>query len=246
MTNVPPARMTQEATRLITQEVTREVTRLVIVPVTVTPMETPLYTNTPSVTPTITTPPTITPTPGPPLVTILEYSDCLFGPAAFFLYKTSLPATALMEVVGRNPDGSWINVEAVHGWDPCWISTRQASFNTGSVEAVPVVYPSLPRSYWYKPPNPVAHRDGTEVTVSWKVVWMAQDDYRGYLIVAWVCQGGAYVFLPINIAPAYTENTGTLSIAIKDEPGCSEVPRAYIYTAEKRGYSGEMIFWPAY
>jgi hypothetical protein len=245
-TVVPPPKVTQEVTRLVPQDVTQEVTRLFMVPVTVTPTETPVYTNTPSYTPTITSTPTITPIPEPPVITILEYSDCLYGPAAFFLYKTSLPVNHPMEVVGRNPDGTWIYVEEIHGWDPCWIPIAQTSISNDSVEAVPVVYPSLPHSYWYKPPNPVAHRDGNEVTVSWKAVRIAEYDYRGYLIIAWVCQGGARVFLPVSFVPPYAENTGTLSVKITDEPGCSGVSSAYIYTAEKRGYFGEMIFWPAY
>ncbi len=243
-TIVPAPQVSQEVTHQVTQNVTREVTRLVMVPVTVTPTETPVYTDTLLNTPTVTKNPTVTPTPGPPLITILEHPDCLYGPAVFFLYKTSLPVDHLMEVIGRNPDGTWIDVEEVHGWDPCWIQTTQASFNNGSVETVPVVYPTLPQSYWYKPPNPVTHRDGTKVTVSWQAVGMAAYDYRGYLIIAWVCQGGVYVFLPISIVPPFTENTGTLSVDITDEPGCSEVSRAHIYTAEKRGYSGQRIFWP--
>jgi hypothetical protein len=211
-----------------------------------TSMDSPQSTFTPSYTPTITPTPGLPPTPALPVVTLLEYSDCLYGPAAFFLYKTSLPAAAIMEVTGRSPDGSWIAVEEVHGWDSCWIPTAQVRFNTGSVEVVPVTYPTLPQSFWYKPPNPTAHRDGTEVTVSWKAVGMAEYDYHGYLIIAWVCQGGEHVYLPVSIVPAYAENTATLSVTIKDEPGCSQASSARIYTAEKRGYSGEMIFWPAY
>lgn len=231
---------------MVTQDVTQEVTQLVMVPVTVTPTETPVYTSTPSYIPTITATPTITPSPEPPVITILEYSDCLYGPATYFLYKTSLPVGHYMEVVGRNLDGTWIDVEEVHGWDPCWIPTAQAGFNTGSVEALPAVYPTLPISYWYKPPNPIARRNGSEVTISWKAIGMAEYDYRGYLIIAWVCQSGVHVFLPVSIVPPYAENTGTLSVKVTDEPGCSEVSSAYIYTAEKRGYSGERIFWPAY
>jgi len=196
--------------------------------------------------PSPTTPATPVPSSGLPQVTILQYSDCLYGPAAFFLYKTSLPAAALMEAVGRNPDGSWLAVEEVNGWDTCWIPAAQASFNSGRIENLPVLYPSLPHSFWYKPPNPIARRQDNEVTISWKAVGMAVYDYRGYLIEAWVCQGGQHVYLPVNFVPPYAENTGTLSVTIQDEPGCPQASTAHIYTAEKRGYSGEMIFWPPY
>jgi hypothetical protein len=181
-----------------------------------------------------------------PVVALRQYSDCLYGPGGFFLYKTSLPAGALQEVVGRNPDGSWISVEEPGGWDPCWIPVAQARFTPGSLDAVPVTFPTLPISYWYKPPSPTAKRSGDAVTVSWKAIGMAEYDYRGYLVIAWVCQGGQRVYLPVNVTPPYAENTGTLSVTIQDEPGCSQASSAQIYTAEKRGYSGEMIFWPAY
>ena len=189
---------------------------------------------------------TLAPASGLPQVTLLKYTSCLYGPAAFFLYKTSLPAAALMEVVGRSPDASWLAVEEVNGWDPCWIPAAQASLDTGSIQALPVLYPSLPRSFWYRPPNPVARRQGNEVTISWKAVGMAVYDYRSYLIEAFVCQGGQHVYLPVNFAPPYAENTGPLSVTIQDEPGCPQASTAHIYTAEKRGYSGEMIFWPPY
>ncbi len=208
-----------------------------------TPTVAPLSTSTPP------TPSAITVTPaGPalPVVVLPQYTDCLYGPAAFFLYKTSLPAGSSMEVVGRSPDGSWIAVEELHGWDPCWIPTAQASFHSGDPGTIPVTFPTLPHSFWYKPPSAVAHRQGTEVQVSWKAIGMSEHDYRGYLVIAWVCQGGEYVYLPVNFMPPYAENTGTLSVTIKDEPGCRQASSARLYTAEKRGYSGEKVFWPAY
>ena len=239
-TVAPPATITREVTRLVTRDVTREVTRLVLVPVTVAPTETPVFTFTPS------SPLSETSAPEHPVGRVLNYTDCLYGPADFFLYKTSFPAGQLVEAVGRNPDGTWINVEEVQGWDPCWIPVTRAAITGEDVESLPVVYPDLPISYWYKPPSPSAHREGDEVTVTWKAVGMAEYDYRGYLILAWVCQGGVHVFLPVNIAPPYAENTGMLSAKIMDGPGCRESSSATIYTAEKRGYFGEKIFWPPY
>ena len=136
-------------------------------------------------------------------------------------------------------------MQELHGWDACWIPVAQARFTPGSLDAVPVAYPNLPVSYWYKPPSPIARREGNEVKVSWQAIGMAEYDYHGYLIIAWVCQGEQQVYLPVSIVPAYAENTGTLSVTIKDEPGCKQASSATIYTAEKRGYFGEKIFWPA-
>jgi hypothetical protein len=181
-----------------------------------------------------------------PMVEIPQYTDCLSGPGAFFLYKTSLPDGAWMEVTGRSPDSGWLAVQDLNGWDPCWIATAKAAFTPGSLDAVPVVTPTLPHSFFYKPPNAAARREGSQVTVSWQAIGMGEHDYRGYLIVAQVCQAGEVVYLPLNVVPPYAENTGLLSAVLQDEPGCSQASSAHIYTAEKRGYSGEMIFWPAH
>lgn len=241
-----PVQVTQVVTRLVTQDITQEVTRVIEVPVTVTPSATPLFTSTPSLTPTITDTPTITPMPEPPVVSFLEYSDCLYGPASFYLYKTSLAAGSVMEVVGRNWDGTWLEVQKVHGWNPCWIEAARVKFNTSDMKIVPVVYSAPPLSNQFAPPqDATAHRNGSEVTVSWTAVWMSFDDYRGYLIEAWVCQDGAQVFLPVSYVPPLENNTGKLSVKITDEPGCDLPSHARIYSADKYGYSvWQIIFWP--
>jgi hypothetical protein len=185
-------------------------------------------------------------TAGLPVVEIPQYTDCLVGPGTFFLYKTSLPAGSWMELTGRSQDGSWIAVEEPNGWDPCWIPVTQAVFNAGNLETVPVVAPTLPHSLFYRPPNASARRQGSQVTVSWQAIGMSEHDYRGYLIIAQVCQAGELVYLPLDVVPPYAENTGILSAVLQDEPGCKGQSTATIYTAEKRGYSGEMIFWPAH
>jgi hypothetical protein len=249
--SVQPVRVTEVVTQVVTQDVTEEVTRIVEVPVTVTPMLGASPSAAPTVTPTLNGSPTPSltpgpsPTPEPPQVSVLEYSDCLYGPASFFLYKTSLLAGSVMEAVGRNPEGTWLELQEVHGWNPCWIEAARVKFSRGDATDVPVVYPLLPYSNQFAPPDAIARRSGSEVTVSWKAVWMSFDDYRGYLIEAWVCQGGKQVYLPVNYVPPLEENTGTLSVKITDEPGCDAPAHARIYSADKYGYSAwQILFWP--
>jgi hypothetical protein len=243
-----PAIQTVAVTREVTREITREVTYIVEIPVTVTPTLTPVYTYTPSLTPTLTVPPTITPTPDPPVVTVLVHSQCLFGPGSAYLYKYGLLETSRMEVIGRNLDGSWLYVQGVHGWNPCWVKATLVKFNTGSVQDVPIVWAELPYSNLYRPPQAVsANRVGNEVTIFWQPVWMTEDDYRGYLIEAWVCQGGQQVFLPIGYVTSFDQNSSMIAVKVTDEPGCLVPSSARIYAAEKHGYSGyRMIPWPAY
>lgn len=164
-----------------------------------------------------------------------------------YLYKYSLLTNDQVEVLGRNPDGSWLYIQKAQGWNPCWIQQGNLEFDTNQTNILPVVYSSLPYSNQYLPPDASAHREDSQVTISWKAVWMSLDDYRGYLIEAWVCQDGAQVFLPISYYPPLADNTGTLSITIKDEPGCSLPSSARIYSAEKQGYSDlSNIPWPGY
>jgi hypothetical protein len=237
---VQPVQVTQVVTRVVTQDVTREVTRIIEVPVTVTPAPTLEFTSTPEI--------STTGSSELPLVSILVYSDCLYGPGSFYLYKTSMAAGSPMEVVGRNQDGTWINVEAVHGWNACWIPANQAELSRGSVNDLPLVSTVLPITrYDYSSPSAIARRSGNEVTVSWKAVWMSTDEVRGYLIEAWVCQDGKYIYLPVFVSTTYEENVGTISVKIRDEAGCTEPPSARITSAGMRGYTlWEKIFWPPY
>ncbi len=89
------------------------------------------------------------------------------------------------------------------------------------------------------------------VTIFWQPVWMTEDDYRGYLIEAWVCQedgemGLQQVFRPIKVVGSYADNSSMRVLDIEDKPGCLVPSSARIYTAEKHGYTGFMMIpWPA-
>lgn len=242
---------TVEATR----EVTVEVTRLVEVPVTSTPTATPNYTPTPSLTPTRTRIPSITPTWNPPKVSILEHSACYYGPDTDYLFKYGLNATVWMRVIGRNQDGTWLFVKAGNDpdWNGCWIQTEKVEFLSGQVSDVPEYWMGLPGSTLYLPPmNVNVNRVGNVVTVFWEAVWMTEDDYRGYLIEAWVCQGGKQVFQAIGHPaplplPPVTENIGTFAVEIVDEPGCLVPSNARLYSVEKHGYTNfRIIPWPTH
>ena len=239
----------------VTRELTSEVTRLVDMPVTNTPTPTPDWTFTSTPTSTRTRFPSATPTWTAPKVSIREHSACLYGPGWAYLYKYGLNATVWMWVIGRNPEGTWLFVKALYDPDSngCWIETDRVDFLSGAVSDVPVYWMGLPGSTLYQPPTSVsASRVGNEVTVSWLAVWMTEDDYRGYLIEAWVCQGGKQVFLPIGHPaplpmPSVWENVGTFSVKIIDEPGCTLPSSARIYSVEKHGYTWyRMIPWPPY
>jgi len=238
-----PVIQTIQVTQLATVIVTQEVTRVIEIPITVTASDT----NSIPLTPLPASPTSATPAASlePMSVTILAQSDCMYGPGEVYLYKYSVFPDNPMEAVGRNLDGSWLYIQAVGGWNPCWIQSASVNLPAGNIEALPVVYSTLPFSNQYNSPDASAHRDSTEVTISWKADWMSLDDYRGYLIEAWLCQGGKQVFDPIGYVPPLEGNTGTLSIKVTDEPGCATPSMVHMYSAQKQGYSNwSNVPWP--
>jgi len=244
-TGIQAARVTQLATVLVTQDVTQEVTRVIEIPVTVTPAGTPISTLTPAPASPTTGSTSLTLAPDLPEVFVLEHSDCMYGPGTIYLYKYSVFPDNPMEALGRNMDGSWIYIQNLHGWNPCWIQATLVKLASGDFNGLPIVYSKLPFDNEYNPPNAIARRDGNEVTISWKAIWMSLDEYRGYLIEALVCQGGTQVFDPISYFPPLAGNTGTLSVKVIDESGCPVPSSAQIYSAQRQGYSfSALVPWP--
>jgi len=239
---------------------TVEVTRLVEVPVTVTLTPTPDESPTPSSTPTITDTPTQTPDPtstptySPPRIRVKMWSACRYGPGVGYLYEYDLFDGNLMEVIGwreilaQQKDGTWqpsvwLYVRAVGGVNICWVNANLVDVVRGDIFDAPVYYATLPASELYKAPKAVeAWRDGNMVTVMWRSIWMTEDDYRGYLIEAWVCHGGQLYFTPVGYVGVNVANPAVL---IPDEPGCSQLSGGRLYAAEKHGYTYWIpIPWP--
>jgi hypothetical protein len=229
-----------------TVEVTREVeiTRIVEFPVTVTPSLTPAITDTPtpdySPTPSLT--PSITPTYVVPRGKVTTHAQCRYGPGAAYLYKYGLLEGTPMDIIGRNELGTWALIQAIGGDNPCWINASLLEVVRGDLFSAPVTYTRLPKSDLYKPPSAAsAVRVGNDVTIQWTSVYMTQDDDRGYLIEAWLCQNGQTVFTPIGV------KSNVLAIKVTDEPGCFEPSGARVYTAEKHGYTQWIkVPWPAF
>jgi hypothetical protein len=243
-------------TQVETHVVTAEVTQVVEVPITNTPTPTLEQTATPYLSPTRTRIPSATPTWSAPRVSILEHTACLYGPGSGYLYKYGLNATVWMRVIGRNEDGSWLALKSTDDRDSnaCWVKTTQVKFLSGEVKDVPVLWIALPYSVLYLPPSAIStNRVGNEVTIFWQPIWMTEDDYRGYMIEAWVCQGGKQVFVPIGYVTSYAQNQKNiankdiLAVKVIDEPGCDLPSRARFYSVEKHGYTNyNMVPWPAF
>jgi hypothetical protein len=252
----------REVTVVQTVLQTLEVTRIVEVPVTVTPTPTsnfsPTYTSTATDTPTPspTPTPTITPTYSAPMVRVLMHSACLYGPGVAYLFKYDLFTGTLMNVLGwqeilsQNKPGVWeptvwLYIQAIGGTNPCWILSSLVEVVHGNINDTPQYTARLPYSQLYEPPKAVdAWRNGNEVTVMWSSVWMTEDDYRGYLVEAWVCHAGQIYFAPVNYIGVNIAHPGLI---FQDEPGCSQPSSGRVYTVEKHGYTQwRIVPWPSF
>ena len=214
-----------------------------------TPSATPLpsmtptatQTPTPSITlsPTISLTPTITPTPtfDFPDATVLMQANCRYGPGTAYLYSHGLYEGDHAEVNGRNSSGSWLWIQPENLDRHCWVAASVVEV-VGDVRTVAVVQSSLPYSTFYGPPGNVqASRDDDIVSVTWEEVWMTEDDYRGYLIEAIVCQNGSLVGIAVH--------TDDLRYDFADDQSCSGDAGGKLDTADKHGYSHPVLIpWP--
>lgn len=201
-----------------------------------------------TLTPTSTYTPTITPsttnTPIPLILrgTVLEHSNCRYGPSPVFLYKYGVLPTSYMEVIGRDQAGTWLLIRAIGGDNPCWLKATLMDVK-GDIMSLSEMDPDvvLPWSPYYNALTGVsAVRSGNRVTVFWnRLVLKAGDDslQTPYLIEAWVCVNQVITFTVVG-----SWNTAA---NVPDEPGCLSPSHARIYGAEKHGYTRWVqIPWP--
>jgi len=166
-----------------------------------------------------------------------ERAFCRYGPGKAYLYSHELNKGEIAEVHGRNTSSTWLWLQPVDLERHCWAAASVLDVDR-DIAAVNVVTSFLPQSTLYGPPEDVdADRDGDEVTIRWEEVWMTEDDFRGYLVEATVCQGGNLVFVALH-----TEDN---SLTIVDEGGCAGASEGKLYTVEKHGYTEPVdIPWP--
>lgn len=202
---------------------------------TPTPTETP----TPTLTPTVTPTPTHTPTPTfdfPDAVVVMQ-ANCRYGPGTAYLFSAGLYPGDHVEIRNRNATGTWLWVRPDNVPRHCWAAASVLDI-TGDVFSVVEYYHPLPYSTLYGPPRYVrADRQGDQVILNWDAVWMTEDDDRGYLIEATLCQGGRLVWTAVAV-------DGT-STTLTDAPGCSAPSGGRLYAVEKHGYTDPIpIPWP--
>jgi uncharacterized protein YraI len=164
-------------------------------------------------------------------------ANCRYGPGTAYLYSHGLYEGDRAEVNGRNSSGSWLWIQPESLDRHCWVAASVVEVE-GDLRTVAVVQSRLPYSTFYGPPGNVqASRDDDIVSVTWEEVWMTEDDYRGYLIEAIVCQNGSLVGIAVR--------TDDLRYDFADDQSCSGDSGGKLYTVDKHGYSDPAaVPWP--
>lgn len=217
----------------------------VIVYITATPQPTLTPSITPTPAPTDTLEPTITPTPEFtfPAVTVNKQAHCRYGPSSAFLHAADLYAGDTGTVRNRAMYSQWLYIKFDKLNYFCWVSPSVVDV-VGDVSTLERYEPNLQSigSNQYGPPQNVqASRQDDEVTITWDQMEMTADKDRGYLIEAFVCQDGAYIWWTFSYPDQFTT-----SYTVKDEKGCAAPSWGRIYTVEKHGFSQPAeIPWPA-
>jgi hypothetical protein len=211
---------------------------------TLTPTAT--LTPTPTQTPTIT--PTLTNTPSPtydfPDVEVnVAAAHCRYGPSKSFLHAADLYEGDHGEVGGRFRYSDWLYVKFDKLNYYCWVSPYVVNVKG---DLTKIIYKELNLQTvgsfdLYEPAQNVqAYRRGDKVTITWDQVHMTEDDDRGYLIIAWVCQDSGYYWWTKSFPDQYTT-----SYTVTDDDTCNMPSSGVIYTVEKHGYSEPItIPWP--
>lgn len=211
---------------------------------TAVPLETPVPTAT--VTPADTATPTITSTPIYSKLrgkVIINQAVCHYGPGAPYLYKYGVYKDSNLEILSRDPQGIYVEIQAIGGNNPCWVKAEYFEIK-GELSSLKPVIPEdvkLPRSPYYAPPIGIkANRSGDEVTITWQPLSLkAGDDSEQtpYIVEAWVCRNEELIFLPIGSYQA--------AVKVNDQPGCDQPSRGRLLAAEKHGYTLPVeIPWP--
>lgn len=211
---------------------------------TITATATNTATPTVTRTPTITLTPSITPSPtfDLPDVVVNMQAHCRYGPSKAYLHAADLYPGDKGVVWGRFKYSAWLWIKFDKLAYACWAAPSVLDI-TGDISRIYYTEPDLMKvgSNQYGPPHNVsAARDGNQVTITWERMVMTEDKDRGYLIEAWVCQNGAYLWWTVSFPDQYTT-----SYTVQDDSGCSGPSSGQIRTVEKHGFSEPVqINWP--
>jgi hypothetical protein len=164
-------------------------------------------------------------------------AHCRYGPGTAYLHAGDLYEGDHGLLWNRNYSATWLWVRFDKLNYACWVAASVVTVD-GNVKSVVVTQTRLPHSVLYGQPNNVdAKRDGNKVTVTWDSVWMTEDDFRGYMIEARLCQNGFLFDTAVH--------TNGTSLTLTDDTDCDSRSSGKLYAVEKHGYTDPVkIDWP--
>jgi hypothetical protein len=164
-------------------------------------------------------------------------AHCRYGPGTAYLHAADLYPGDRAVIHNRNTSGTWLWIKPDKIHYHCWAAASVLEIE-GDIFSVVVVQTKLPQSTLYGPPKNVhADRQGDQVIVSWDEVWMTEDDDRGYMIEASLCQNGYLVALAVH--------SNATSYTFTDEGTCEARSSGRLFAVEKHGYTSPVsIPWP--
>jgi hypothetical protein len=187
----------------------------------------------------------ITPTPTFtfPSVTVNKQAHCRYGPSVAYLHAADLYPGDTGTVRGRFQYSSWLYIRFDKLNYFCWVAPSVVDVvgDISTIQYKELNLQSIGTNQYGPPAGVTAVRNENEVTISWEQVEMTKDKDRGYLIEAFVCQDGAYLWWTFSYPDQYST-----SYTVTDEPGCPVPSQGLLYTVEKHGFSRPVeIPWPA-
>ncbi|HLD93144.1 MAG TPA: hypothetical protein VI703_02970, partial [Anaerolineales bacterium] len=126
----------------------------------------------------------------------------------------------------------------------CWVSRELIDPGSDLSGVLRITDPHIVMPWTTQPYKPLqgvsASRSGNVVTVRWEPFeWLPGDDslqYK-YLVEAWVCQDGEFVFRAYGTNKTFVE--------IQDEQTCAEESHGRAFGSDKHGYTNwRTIPWP--
>ncbi len=170
--------------------------------------------------------------------TVLQLSNCRYGPGAGYLYKIGLRAEAQVEVIVRTIDGGWAYVQYVGSHNLCWINSKLLQI-TGDIMTLQDYYAGkapLPMATKYGPVMITGVTGGGgSVTVDWTPIPLPDYALPGdagmqYVVEIWTCRNGIPGF--------YSLGTNDTSMTFEVDDSCGQTSHADIVAQNKAGVSG--------
>ena len=174
---------------------------------------------------------------GPLKGSVLQRSNCRYGPGAYYLYKIGLREGAPVDVLGRTVDGGWALVQYTGTTNRCWINSKLIQV-PGDLMGLPDSYQdssSLPLASDFGPVSILSASGSAVVTVEWTPIILPEIALPGenemqYVIEVWTCVDGSPGF--------YSLGTNETEMTFEVDDSCGQISRANIVAQNKLGVSG--------